>query len=339
MPSTAAQELPPKWSAILEVQDPDGTRTRHPFRHPRTAVGRERDNDLSLADEGVSHRHCEFVAEQGFFVVRDLGSQNGTFVNGRRVGEARLRDGDEVRIGATRIKVALEGGVKRPDRRGKGRALGVALGFLAAGALWWWLAQKQTALHAAYFTALRAQVEDDACDAPQFEALEAADARIKGRSFALTLDGKGVRLSKDEEALDRELLKIYAQKLALHQDTYRALIAAQERRRESAEKLSRAGQRLWTARGRRTASYVDGLLQERVQAVDELLQSEKQLADETAALAAIVSALLLSPDQPRAEALQRFRFQADLRAARATCEEKNARAQAGLAGALTALEE
>src|SRR5438132_11747125 len=81
------QDLAPKWSAILDVQDPDGTRTRHPFRHPRIAVGRKRDNDLSLSDEGVSHQHCEFVSDQGFFVLRDLGSQNGTWLNDRRVGE------------------------------------------------------------------------------------------------------------------------------------------------------------------------------------------------------------------------------------------------------------
>src|SRR4051812_46413895 len=104
MPSPAAHQ-PPVWSAILEVQDPDGVRTRHPFRHPRVAVGRQKQNDLWLADEAVSSEHCEFVAAGGWFMVRDLGSANGTFVNEKRVPEARLHDGDEVRIGGTRIRV------------------------------------------------------------------------------------------------------------------------------------------------------------------------------------------------------------------------------------------
>src|SRR5260221_12452372 len=169
-PSAASQ--PPLWSAILEVHDPDGTSTRHPFRHPRMAVGRQRDNDLSLADEGVSHRHCEFVSEQGYFVVRDLASQNGTFLNDRRVREAKLRDGDEVRIGKTRILISLEGNVRLPERRGRGRPIGVAVGFAAAGAIWWALAQRQAHLQSAYLAAVREQLSGGACVVSKFEALD-----------------------------------------------------------------------------------------------------------------------------------------------------------------------
>src|SRR4051812_10782576 len=106
----------PRWSAILEVRDPDGTRTKHPFRHPSVSIGRKRDNDLMLSDEAISSRHCEFVSDNGFFVVRDLGSHNGTFVNGKRVVKdgLRLRDGDDVQIGETHIRVALQGQVKTP---------------------------------------------------------------------------------------------------------------------------------------------------------------------------------------------------------------------------------
>src|SRR4051794_650362 len=106
----------PRWSAILEVRDPDGTRTKHPFRHPAVSIGRKRDNDLMLPDEAISSRHCEFVSDNGFFVVRDLGSHNGTFVNGKRVVKdgIRLRDGDDVQIGETHIRVALQGQVKTP---------------------------------------------------------------------------------------------------------------------------------------------------------------------------------------------------------------------------------
>src|SRR4051812_8984655 len=204
MTAPGLQDVTPKWSAILDVQDPDGTRTRHPFRHPRVAVGRKRDNDLSLSDEGVSHQHCEFVSENGFFVVRDLGSQNGTYVNDRRVDEARLRDGDEVRIGATRIRIALEGKVKVPERRRRMRGIGVALGFLVAIGTWVALARRQEDLRTSYAAILREQVAGaDACRVPQFDALDQADAKLAGRSVALTLAKGQPKLTKADEALDR----------------------------------------------------------------------------------------------------------------------------------------
>ena len=339
MPRPAAQEPAPNWSAILEVQDPDGIRTRHPFRHPRTRVGRARDNDLSLADEGISHQHCEFVAEQGFLVLRDLGSQNGCWVNERREAEARLRDGDVVRIGATRIHIALEGRVRRPLRRTPLRALGVVLGLAAAGAAWFGLAQRREEMRAAYAAAVRGEL-GNVCRAAPFDGLDSTETDLDGRSFALTLGEGGVKLSQEDRALDRALVQIYRRRLALSEEAYRALALAQERRRASMEKLSRQGSRLWTARGRKTAAFIDGVLRERAQAVDELLQSLKQFGDDNAQLTAAVDALLLpQPNLRAAEQLKAFSFRTDLRAAGATCEERSARAEAGLAGALSALSE
>ncbi|MGZ6144020.1 MAG: FHA domain-containing protein [Myxococcales bacterium] len=337
MPQPTPQATQPKWSAILEVQDPDGTRTRHPFRHPRIKVGRRRDNDLSLADEGVSHQHCEFVSEQGYFVVRDLGSQNGTWLNERRVGEARLRDGDEVRIGATRIRIALEGGVRRPERRSRWRIAGVLLGLAAAGGSLWLFARREQEKRVAYAALLREEVPQAPCAAPQFAELEKVDAQIGGRSFALTLQNGELKLTREDLALDGELAGLHRRKLALYQDAYRGIGLAQQPRREAAERLSRLGQRLWTSRERKAAAFVDGLLQDRIQAADDLAQALRQLIDDTTQLTGLVATLPMAP--PAAKFLREFRFKADLRAARAACEQKDAAASAGLAGALTALAE
>jgi hypothetical protein len=334
-----AQEAP-KWSAILEVRDPDGTRTRHPFRHPRTAVGRRRDNDLALSDEGVSHRHCEFVSEQGYFMVRDLGSQNGTWVNEKRVGEARLRDGDEVRIGGTRIRVALQGKVRRPAARRGGKPLLIAaLLALAVAAAWWRIAAREADLRGRYAVLLRELAGSDPCATPAFQDLAAVDARIGGRSFALSLDKGQVRLSKPEEALDLELQSLYLRKRELFDEALRSLTLAQQTRRESAERLSRAGQRLWTGRDRKTAIWADGLLQDRLLAGDELIQSVQQLDDDTRALTGTIAAVLVQKSPQLAEQLARFRFRADLRAATGACRAKSERDGAGLASALNALEE
>jgi pSer/pThr/pTyr-binding forkhead associated (FHA) protein len=61
-------------------------------------VGRHPRCDVHLASLRVSRRHCIIAVESGEVVVRDLGSTNGTWVNGRRVASARIRPGDEVWI-------------------------------------------------------------------------------------------------------------------------------------------------------------------------------------------------------------------------------------------------
>jgi hypothetical protein len=67
----------------------------------RLTIGRARDNHVRLGiyDTRASSRHAELVAERDHFVLRDLGSKNGTFVNGKRVSQCRLNAGDTVAFG------------------------------------------------------------------------------------------------------------------------------------------------------------------------------------------------------------------------------------------------
>ena len=62
------------------------------------------ESDIALNDPSVSRTHAIIETEGGAPTVRDLGSTNGTFVNGRRVESEALRDGDEVRFGNTRMR-------------------------------------------------------------------------------------------------------------------------------------------------------------------------------------------------------------------------------------------
>jgi diguanylate cyclase (GGDEF)-like protein len=64
-------------------------------------IGRRTSSDVFVQDSGVSRRHAAVRAEKDGAVLRDLGSRNGTFVNGRPVREARLEDGARIHIGAT----------------------------------------------------------------------------------------------------------------------------------------------------------------------------------------------------------------------------------------------
>jgi len=73
------------------------------------AVGRAEDSDLIIASTLVSRHHCEIVNEESRVLVRDKGSGNGTFVNGKKVQEQALSAGDEIQIGPLTFRVEIEG--------------------------------------------------------------------------------------------------------------------------------------------------------------------------------------------------------------------------------------
>jgi predicted component of type VI protein secretion system len=68
-------------------------------------VGRNPTNDVRLRDATVSSFHCEIVLKQDDVLIRDLGSSNGTFVNGRAVQECRLPPGSILRLGSFELKL------------------------------------------------------------------------------------------------------------------------------------------------------------------------------------------------------------------------------------------
>lgn len=71
--------------------------------HVTVVMGRSRSCDLRLPSTDASRRHAEIVTDGDGFLLRDLGSTNGTFVNGERVEERSLRPGDRIQIGADTI--------------------------------------------------------------------------------------------------------------------------------------------------------------------------------------------------------------------------------------------
>lgn len=70
----------------------------------RTRIGRETGNDLRIDRPCVSRQHAELRVEDAVTWVRDLGSSNGTYVNGRPVQQQALRHGDVLRIGDCEIR-------------------------------------------------------------------------------------------------------------------------------------------------------------------------------------------------------------------------------------------
>ena len=90
--------------AYLEVWAPAGAQLA-PLTKDSTTIGRAPANDVVLdGDRTVSKLHAVVVRYGTEFAVRDVGSSNGTFVNGERVaGECRLRPADEIRVGESRL--------------------------------------------------------------------------------------------------------------------------------------------------------------------------------------------------------------------------------------------
>ena len=68
-------------------------------------IGRSSACEIVLGDDTVSRRHAELRFDDGRWMLRDLGSSNGTYVNGRFVTEAEIRPGDVIHLGGCRLRL------------------------------------------------------------------------------------------------------------------------------------------------------------------------------------------------------------------------------------------
>ena len=92
--------------ARLEALDGDLEPQPH-FLEPLTFVGRTPENQIRIYKPAVSRRHAQITETEGGWLLRDLSSENGTYVNGQRVTERLLADGDRVQFGTSRFVLRL----------------------------------------------------------------------------------------------------------------------------------------------------------------------------------------------------------------------------------------
>ncbi len=93
--------------AMLILQRGNQTSQRYPLDLPHVLIGRSAECDIVLDDRQVSRQHARVFRADDHYFIEDLGSKNGTHINGRDVaGIARLEDGDEIQI-ALRYKLAF----------------------------------------------------------------------------------------------------------------------------------------------------------------------------------------------------------------------------------------
>ena len=104
-PARARTTAAPDAVAVLVIREPDRPERAVPLAGA-VLVGRSEDVDVTLDDGFASHRHARFAPADGAWTVEDLGSRNGTAVNGRTIaGPTPLRPGDTVRVGETTLEV------------------------------------------------------------------------------------------------------------------------------------------------------------------------------------------------------------------------------------------
>ncbi|MFN7974547.1 MAG: FHA domain-containing protein [Acidobacteriota bacterium] len=107
-PPRAAPPEPPRADGAmphLVLKGEAGTRrAKYPLKKGVSTVGRGLDNEVVLDDRAVSRKHATIGYElDGSFRITDLGSENGTYVNGTRITSQILREGDEIHLGKTTL--------------------------------------------------------------------------------------------------------------------------------------------------------------------------------------------------------------------------------------------
>lgn len=102
---TTLQAVAVKYQSKLLIQAPDGAAREFVLGIDTVTVGKTPDNQIVLVDGAISRRHASFEWRGGNYLLRDLGSLNGVFVNGQRVSAQghTLKDGDTVSLGRTKI--------------------------------------------------------------------------------------------------------------------------------------------------------------------------------------------------------------------------------------------
>jgi adenylate cyclase len=88
---------------VLHVVTGEGIIFDYPVTKQKTSLGRNKDNDIPLRDTTVSRRHAEILEGEKAYTVVDLGSYNGTLLNGRLIQTAPLKFGDKLQIGLSQL--------------------------------------------------------------------------------------------------------------------------------------------------------------------------------------------------------------------------------------------
>ena len=96
-------------ASLIEMDQVEGTagRRMHDLGDEVVTVGRGQESSIFLDDVTVSRKHAEITRERSGYMIRDIGSLNGTYVNRVRVDAVDLRNGDEIQVGKYRFRFVI----------------------------------------------------------------------------------------------------------------------------------------------------------------------------------------------------------------------------------------
>ena len=94
---------------VMVMFRPDGQRRSFSITREMSVIGRREDCDLRIPLSDVSRKHCRMIMSGETVKVEDLGSSNGTYVNGERVQQAELSAGDSLQVGPVIFVLQVDG--------------------------------------------------------------------------------------------------------------------------------------------------------------------------------------------------------------------------------------
>lgn len=100
--------LPQSYQISLLIQEGDQVNNHFFLSKTETVVGRDQGCDIVLRDPEVSARHCGIVVFESVAILKDLGSTNGTVLNGYLIKEDLLKDGDKIQVGGTTLQFCIK---------------------------------------------------------------------------------------------------------------------------------------------------------------------------------------------------------------------------------------
>ncbi len=100
--------IPEDKELFVVISDSSGTEIKHQIKTSECIIGRGEDSDIVINDPETSRKHCAIDIYENKFVIRDLESTNGTYINDTRIKEDLLKEGDRIRIGNTLLTFVVK---------------------------------------------------------------------------------------------------------------------------------------------------------------------------------------------------------------------------------------
>ena len=105
---SAKKKIPARFRASIVIVEGHAEGMEYPIEKISTVLGRDKNADIAIKDPSISRQHAAIVYHDSMFILKDLGSTNGTYVKSKPVEKVRLRHRDKFRIGDTLIQFILE---------------------------------------------------------------------------------------------------------------------------------------------------------------------------------------------------------------------------------------